>query len=130
MMRDVATKLRSSGYWILTILTALLFAIPGAALLAQVPHFVGEMAHLGYPGYFLTILGVWKVLGAAAILVAGLPRVKEWAYAGMMFDATSAAASRAAVGDGAITVIGAIAIAALVAGSWALRPEERKLKAS
>ena len=49
--------------------------------------------------YFLTIIGVWKVLGAIAILVPGFARLKEWAYAGIFFDVTGAAASHWAVGD-------------------------------
>ena len=48
---------------------------------------------LGYPMYFFAILGVWKVLGAIAILVPRFPRLKEWAYAGIFFDLTGAAAS-------------------------------------
>ena len=46
--------------------------------------------------YFLTIIGVWKVLGAIAILVPGFPRLKEWAYAGIFFDVTGAAARKSA----------------------------------
>ncbi len=43
-----------------------------------------------------TILGSWKLLGAAAITAPGLPRLKERAYAGMFFDLTGAAMSHAA----------------------------------
>ncbi len=46
------------------------------------------MAHLGYPAYFCVILGVWKVLGASAVLARRFPRLKEWAYAGTVFDLT------------------------------------------
>ena len=60
------------------------------------PH--GVVPDLGYPTYFFVILGVWKVLGAIAILVPRFPRLKEWAYAGIFFDLTGAAASCAAVG--------------------------------
>jgi uncharacterized membrane protein YphA (DoxX/SURF4 family) len=72
------------------------------------------MAHLGYPAYFLTILGTWKILGALAIVAPRLPRLKEWAYAGMVFDATSAAISRAVMGDGAVKVIAPLVVAVLV----------------
>ena len=120
-------KAKTIGYWVTTVLAAPLFAVPGAGLLARMPHFTEEMAHLGYPLYFLTFLGVWKVLGALAILVPRLPRLKEWAYAGMIFDCTGAAASRAASGDGLGVVIGLFAIAGLVVASWALRPEGRVL---
>jgi hypothetical protein len=119
-----------TSYWTLTALTAVLFAVPGAALLLGVPHFTQDMAHLGYPAYFLAILGTWKLLGSLVILAPGLPRLKEWAYAGMVFDATSAALSRAAVGDGAVTIIVPLIITALVLLSWMLRPAGRVLMAA
>ena len=57
------------------------------------------MNHLGYPAYFASLLGAWKLLGAIVLTVPGLPRLKEWAYAGFVFDLTAAAFSHAAVGD-------------------------------
>jgi hypothetical protein len=124
-----ASKARELGYWIATVSTAALFAVPGVALLARVPHFETDMSHLGYPAYFLAILGVWKVLGAATIVAPGLPRLKEWAYAGMIFDATSAAVSRAALSDGVAKIAFPLIVAAIVMTSWALRPRTRRLPA-
>jgi hypothetical protein len=86
------------------------------------------MAHLGYPRYFLTILGTWKILGAIVVCAPRLPRLKEWAYAGMIFDLTGAAASRAFMGDGAPMVVVPLAIAAVVLASWSLRPSSRRLE--
>ena len=80
--------------------------------------------------YFLTIIGVWKVLGAIAILVPGFARLKEWAYAGIFFNVTGAAASHWAVGDYgvyAFHVLVNLFVAALVVASWALRPQSRTL---
>ena len=54
---------------------------------------------LGYPAYFLTIIGVWKVLGSLALLAPGFPKLKEWACAGIFFNMTGAAASHALAGD-------------------------------
>ena len=116
-----------AAFWITTALTALLFAVPGAALVAKVPHFTSEMARLGYPAYFLAIFGTFKIAGAAVILAPGLPRLKEWAYAGMIFDAAFAALSRFAIGDGPALVIPPILIGVLVLISWQLRPDSRKL---
>ncbi len=127
---DNSTTKRVTGYWIVTVLTALLFAVPGAALLLRVPHFTQDMAHLGYSAYFLSILGTWKILGALVILAPGLARLKEWAYAGMVFDATSAALSRAAMGDGAVKIIAPLIITVLVLFSWKLRPAGRILMAA
>ena len=85
-------KFRNIGYWVATGLVALGFAFGGIMDVMRSPEVVAGMAHLGYPAYFATLLGIWKILGAIAILAPGFPRVKEWAYAGMFFDLTGAAA--------------------------------------
>ena len=69
-------------------------------------------------------------MGALAVALPRLPRVKEWAYAGMIFDLTGAAASRAASGDGTTAVVIPLGIALIVATSWWLRPPDRVLLAS
>jgi uncharacterized membrane protein YphA (DoxX/SURF4 family) len=141
MMMDVASgtfftvpaeraRVRRTAYWLATGVASVAFVAPGVANLVRVPHIASDMGHLGYPSYFMSILGVWKVLGAAAILVPGFPRLKEWAYAGMMFDLSGAAISRVAVGDGAVKTIIPIIISLVVAASWALRPEGRMMKSS
>jgi uncharacterized membrane protein YphA (DoxX/SURF4 family) len=117
-----------TAYWIFTALAALLFAVPGAALLLRVPHFTKDMAQLGYPTYFLTILGAWKLLGAIAILSPGLPRLKEWAYAGMFFDLTSAVISRAVAGGDAIKILPPLLVVAIVILSWSMCPAGRALR--
>jgi uncharacterized membrane protein YphA (DoxX/SURF4 family) len=104
-----------------------LFAVPGAALLARNAHFASEMSRLGYPSYFLTILGVLKILGALAVLAPGLKRLKEWAYAGMMIDVVGAVLSRLAVGDPPAMLIVPLLVGALALLSWALRPATRTL---
>lgn len=113
------------GYWASTGLVALAFAAGGAADLLRAPDVVAGMTHLGYPGYFATILGTWKVLGAAAILAPRSPRLKEWAYAGIVFDLTGAAASHAAAGDDAGKIVTPLVLLALAVASWALRPASR-----
>jgi hypothetical protein len=86
------------------------------------------LAHLGYPPYFPGILGTWKGLGAIVVAVPRFPRLKEWAYAGMIFDLTGAAASRAVMGDGAAMVVAPLMIAGVVLASWSLRPPSRRLE--
>ena len=122
------TKAPFIAYWIITFLVAVLFVVPGTMLLLHVPHFTRDMTHLGYPSYLLLILGIWKVLGAITIVAPRLPRLKEWAYAGMIFDASSAAISRAMVGDDTIKIIVPLFIAGLILLSWKLRPTDRTLK--
>jgi len=58
----------------------------------------GVIDRLGYPSYFLVILGIWKLLGAIALVVPRFPRLKEWAYAGVVFNFTGAVASHLASG--------------------------------
>jgi uncharacterized membrane protein YphA (DoxX/SURF4 family) len=119
---------RTIGYWVTTVLAALLFTVPGIGLLGRMPHFTEDMTHLGYPLYFLTILGAWKVLGAVAIMAPGLPRLKEWAYAGMIFDLSGAVASHAVMGDAATKVVMPCIVGCLVITSWALRTDDRVLR--
>lgn len=114
-----------TAYWIFTVMAALLFAVPGVALLLSVPHFTADMARLGYPSYFLTMLGIWKLLGVIVILAPGLPRLKEWAYAGMIFDLSSAAISRTVIGGDTLKIFPPILVSVIVILSWGLRPAGR-----
>jgi hypothetical protein len=120
-------KTRTVGYWATTGLVAAAFAFGGFVDVSHGPDVVAGMQHLGYPLYFATLLGVWKLLGAVAVIVPGWPRLKEWAYAGMFFDLTGAAVSHAALGDPAGNVITPLVILALVIASMLLRPAGRRL---
>lgn len=120
-------KARKIGYWVTTALVALGFAAGGAFDLGQSPQVVEGLRHLGYPAYFAALLGAWKVLGAVAIVAPGFARLKEWAYAGIVFDLTGAAISHAAVGDGADKLFAPLLLLAFAVTSWALRPQSRKL---
>jgi uncharacterized membrane protein YphA (DoxX/SURF4 family) len=122
-----STTLKTSAYWLTTGLLALEFAVGGAFQIARPPLVMTGMAHLGYPAYFATLLGVWKLLGAVALLVPGFPRIKEWAYAGIFFDVTSAVVSILAVGDGLSQAILPLVFVALTVASWALRPASRSM---
>ena len=94
----------------------------------QVPQVREVIDRLGYPRYVLTILGVWKLLGTIALVIPRFPRLKEWAYAGAVFDLTGAIVSYLASGfiDAAElaypTLMTGVAFA-----SWALRPPDRRL---
>jgi hypothetical protein len=85
------------------------------------------MSRLRYPAYFLALLGVAKLLGAAVILLPRLPRLKEWAYAGLLFDSVGAVVSRTAIGDGPVKLLLPLLIGVLALLSWQLRPESRRL---
>jgi hypothetical protein len=124
-------KAKSIVYWTMSILVAFPIGSGGVSQIMQYmgnPH--GTVPQLGYPLYFFAILGFWKVLGAIAILAPGFPRLKEWAYAGIFFDLTGAAASCAWVGGYgayAFHVIAPLIMTGFLVVSWALRPESRKL---
>jgi hypothetical protein len=118
---------RAVGYWICTGVIAFSFLSGGAAHLLRVPQVVEGITQLGYPLYFVIILGVWKILGATAILLPGYPLLKEWAYAGIIFELTGAAASQAAAGGGVRHILVPLVLAAFAVASWALRPEGRTL---
>jgi hypothetical protein len=126
-------KAKSVVYWTMTGLVAFFIGGGGVSQIFQYqanPH--GVVPELGYPLYFFLILGIWKVLGAITILVPRFPLLKEWAYAGIFFDLTGAAASCAAVGGyGAygFHVIAPLILTGFTMASWALRPPSRKIGA-
>jgi len=126
----MSNRIRNAGYWVTTILGPTSFVIGGVIHLTQADQATVTLAHLGYPAYFAALLGVWKLGGAIVLTIPGLPRLKEWAYAGFFFDLTAAAYSRAAVGDSAADIIAPLVFLALVLASWALRPDSRRLVSS
>ncbi len=121
-----SSRNRTIAYWVTTVLVAVEFAVGGVMDILRLPPFFAIMLHLGYSAYFSAIMGVWKVLGAVAVLAPRSPRLKEWAYAGMVFNLTGAAASHLAVGDGAGALAAPIIFTGLVATSWVLRPPARR----
>lgn len=120
-------KTKTIAYWTATGILAFVLLSGGVAQLAGRPETIAGMVHLGYPLYFVTLLGIWKVLGGLAVLAPRFPRLKEWAYAGIVFDLTGAAVSHAALGDGARQVLVPLFFAACAVASWALRPPSRTL---
>ncbi|HTA88401.1 MAG TPA: DoxX family protein [Polyangiaceae bacterium] len=125
-----AMKPQTIAYWVSTALIAAAFVLGGAIDATARPPAVAFLAHLGYPAYFATLIGVWKVLGGVAVLAPRLPRLKEWAYAGIFFDLTGAAVSHAASGDGASKVLTPLVLVGIGFASWLLRPQSRKLSAT
>jgi uncharacterized membrane protein YphA (DoxX/SURF4 family) len=116
------------AYWVTTGLVVLAMFSGGVSEVVRQPETIDGMKHLGYPVYFVVLLGIWKLLGSLALVVPGLPRVKEWAYAGMFFNMTGAAVSHLVSQSAVWHVAVTFGLAALVAASWALRPSERKLE--
>jgi hypothetical protein len=120
------------AYWASTIFVVLAIASGGIGELLHSWGTLETVTILGYPPYFLTIIGIWKLLGSLALLAPRLPRLKERAYAGIFFNMTGAAASHLFAGNyGAYGyhVIATLCIAGLAMVSWALRPQSRTLGA-
>ncbi|MAQ16370.1 MAG: hypothetical protein CMN30_16465 [Sandaracinus sp.] len=122
-----SSKAKLAAYWITTALVAAAFLLGGFADITGAEPVLESMERLGYPVYFGVILGVWKLLGALAIVAPGTGRLKEWAYAGIAFDLTGAAASHAFAGDPAGEAVPALVLLVLAAASYALRPTSRRL---
>src|SRR6478672_11882249 len=115
------------AYWLCTALVVFFVGSGGLAFALQVPDVVQGVVALGFPVHFVVLLGIWKVLGSITILVPGFPLIKEWAYAGIMFDLTGASAASLATGGEWWHVAAPLSIAVLLAASWALRPASRRL---
>jgi uncharacterized membrane protein len=115
-------------YWIATGLLAFGMLQSGILAALRTDQWVKLITALGYPVYFLTILGVWKILGVIAILVPGFKIVKEWAYAGFFFAMTGALASHLFCHDYALlSIMGPSFQALFVVISWYFRPASRRV---
>src|SRR6266516_4925632 len=120
-------KMKVIGYWVITAFLAFAMVSGGAAELLRRPDNIDGLVRLGYPAYFASIIGFWKVLGGLTVLAPRLPRLKEWAYAGIFFNMTGAAVSHAVSGDAAWHVIVTATLAVFALASWGLRPQGRTL---
>ena len=128
------TKRNKIIYWISTIWLALGMLSTGTLQLFKVkaegavaPPGVYGITYLGYPIYFLTILGVWKILGAVAVLIPKYPLLKEWAYAGFFFVMSGAVFSHIASGDSVNEIFPSLLLLTLTVVSWYFRPADRKI---
>lgn len=114
-------------YWITTALMSFGMLGSGIAQISHAEEMNAILTHLGYPLYFMSIIGVWKVLGVVAILVPGFKLVKEWAYAGFFILMTGAFLSHLFVGDPFTDFLGPVFQTIFIVCSWYFRPENRKL---
>lgn len=104
--------------WISTGLFSLMMFAAGVQEIRHAPEVLEGALRLGYPPYFITILGTAKLIGAAILLVPRWPRLKEWAYAGFSFDLGGAILSHTIVGDTLLQTLPAIVCAGMLAVSY------------
>jgi uncharacterized membrane protein YphA (DoxX/SURF4 family) len=86
---------------------------------------VQGFAHVGYPQQLRIILGIAKPLGGIALVVPGLPKLKEWAYAGFTFTWVSAFIAHSLAKDGAEAFLPLVLLVLLFA-SYVTRPPSRQ----
>ena len=122
------TKKNKIIYWVTTGLLAFGMLSQGFAQIFHTKGYVDMIiVHLGYPLYFLNIIGVWKILGVIAILFPRFKLVKEWAYAGFFFVMSGAVFSHIASNDPVNDIFPALSLLILIVVSWYFRPADRKI---
>jgi hypothetical protein len=118
-------------YWIATIWLSLGMLSTGVVQLFRVkgdgPGSVDSMTHLGYPIYFVTMLGICKILGVVTLLIPKFPLLKEWAYAGFFFMMSGAVFTHIAADNSMSEIFPSLLLLILTAVSWYFRPADRKL---
>lgn len=114
-------------YWIATLWLALGMTATGLVQISKGKAEGVFGANLGYPAYFLMILGVWKILGVIAVLLPKFPLQKEWAYAGFFFVMSGAIFSHLAMGSPVVELFPALLLLVLTLISYYFRPADRRL---
>lgn len=115
-------------YWIATALLSFGMLGSGLAQVFQTKDMIDKIfVPLGYPLYFMYIIGIWKILGVIAILIPNFKLLKEWAYAGFFFVMTGAIFSHLVNGDGLAEIIPPLMQTIFIVLSWYFRPTSRKM---
>ena len=114
-------------YWIATLWLALGMTSTGIVQIMKMEEDVQKFSHLGYPGYLLTMLGVWKILGVVVVLLPKFLLLKEWAYAGFFFAMSGAIISHIASGNPINEIFPPLLLLVLTVVSWYFRPAERRI---
>jgi hypothetical protein len=109
-------------YWLSTIVLTTIYVITGIGNLIPFAHIAADISKLGYPAYFMNLLGVCKLLAAGALILPMSDNVRYFAYVGIVIDLTGAIYSRIAIHDTTITILIPVLILLLVATSWLSLP--------
>ena len=118
-------------YWVATIWLSLGMLSTGVVQLFKLegngPGSLASMTKLGYPEYFVTFLGIAKVLGVILLLIPGFPLIKEWVYAGFFFMMSGAIFTHIAAGNSISETFPPLLLLILTVVSWYFRPANRKI---
>src|SRR6266568_1442084 len=88
------SRVRTIAYWVTTAIMAWEMFVGGGWDFFRIQYVYNLVVdHLGYPEYFLMIMGLAKWLAGVAMVLPCFPRLKEWAYAGAFFTYSGAVAS-------------------------------------
>jgi len=117
---------RKVTYWVVTGLLALSALFAGVNYLWGSQQTVRTFAHLGYPQQLRVLLGIAKLLGGIALIVPGLPTLREWAYAGFTFAWIAAAAAHYLAKDGAVAFFPLVLLILLFV-SYLTKPASQRL---
>lgn len=121
------TKRNKIIYWIFTAWLSLGMLSTALVQLFKAKEEVDNITQLGYPVYFLTIIGTWKILGVITVLIPKFTLVKEWAYAGFFFAMSGAIFSHIATGNPVSKMLPSLLLLVLTVISWYFRPANRKI---
>jgi len=116
---------RKVAYWASTGVLSALSLFAAFAYLSGSQQAVDGFAHVGYPQQLRVLLGIAKLLGAITLLVPGLPKLKEWAYAGFGFAWIAATVAHYLAGDGPKALM-PVVLLVLLAVSYLTRPASRQ----
>jgi hypothetical protein len=119
---------RKIAYWVTTVIVAGLSLFAAYSYLSGNAQAVQGFTHLGYPQQLRIELGIAKALGAITLLVPGIPKLKEWAYAGFTFAWIAAHVAHHIAQDHIDQYMPLILIVLLFI-SYFTRPEDRQWRA-
>jgi DoxX-like protein len=125
--QTAAVRRQPIAYWTITAVVVAECLIGGAMDLLRLPPFFPVLIELGYPAYLAGIIGLAKIAAGVVVVAPGLPRLKEWAYAGILINMLGAAASHLADHRALSNLIAPLLFGGLALASWALRPADRRL---
>jgi DoxX-like family len=124
--KSASSRTRTVIYWVVTLPVLAETAAGIQWDLARNDQVKEIFDKIKFPYYFLTILAISKILALVALLVSCFPRLKEWAYAGLVFVYAGAATLHIAVHGGAADIVTPAILGVIALASWALRPPVRR----